>query len=78
MNIRLVKLDLTETNEQLRRIANLLEGILGATNQLPLQMSDFPEEEAKERLFYTSNDEEIIAHKLKLLGKEYKPSTPKR
>jgi hypothetical protein len=61
MNIRIVKLDLTETNKQLERIADLLEGILGATDPIPAHWTDFPEDKEKERVMYSSDRDEIIA-----------------
>lgn len=73
MNIRIVRLDLTETNEQLRRIANALEGILGATDPIPAGIEDFPNEPDRQRVFYTDDMEEIVAHHVTRLGKEVKP-----
>lgn len=73
MHIKVVRLDLTETNVQLKRIADLLEGILGATEPHELHLSDLPELDEAQRLFYTNDAEEIITHKLARLGKTYKP-----
>ena len=70
MNIRIVKLDLTETNKQLERIADLLEGMLGSTD--PLRTIDdytFPENEV-ERIIYSNDRQEIIDHHVQRLGKE--------
>lgn len=66
MNIRIVKLDLTETNEQLRRIADLLEAMLGATD--PLRQWVAPDENV-ERVFYTNDRQEIIENWMNKLGK---------
>lgn len=70
MNVRIVKVDLSGVERQLERIADLLEGILGATD--PIKQYDMLDDNA-ERAFYTNDAEEIIRHKLHRLGKEYKP-----
>ena len=70
MNIRILKLDLTETNKQLERIADLLEGMLGSTD--PLRTIDdytIPENEV-ERIIYSNDRQEIIDHHVQRLGKE--------
>lgn len=68
MNIRIVRLDISETNRQLERIADLLEAILASTNPIPAQLSDFPGEE-EAMVFYSDDREEIIQTTLNRLGK---------
>lgn len=77
MNLRILKLDLSETNEQLRRIADALEGILGATDPLhPVtQLGDVPE--LGVHVEYTNDAQEIVEHHLRRLGKELRERTPK-
>ena len=69
MNIRIIKVDLSETNEQLKRIADLLEGILAATNPIPSSINDFPEERDKQRVFYPDDKQEIVDYYLDSIGK---------
>lgn len=59
---------------QLRRIADLLEGVLEATDPIrPLTSLDqLPEERSKVRAFYTDEEGDIVKEQLRRLGKEYK------
>lgn len=72
MQLRILKVDLTETEKQLRRIADALEGILGATDPIrPLYSLDqLPEENDRQRVFYSDDRQEIIDHHLRKLGKK--------
>lgn len=63
--------------DALERIADALEGILGATDPIPAQPSDFPGKDI-ERVFYTDDRREIVDHLMRKLGKERGPSTTKR
>jgi hypothetical protein len=61
MNIRIVRVDLSDTNKQLERIADLLEGILGATDPANSYFDRLPVEDDVERVLYTNERDEIIA-----------------
>lgn len=67
---------LNEIGFQLARIADMMEGLRESTN--PLNQWDTPDDETIERLFYTDEDQEIIASKLRQMGREYKPSTQRK
>ena len=70
MHIRVVKVDLSRVEQQLERIADLLEGMLGSTD--PLHTIDdytIPENEV-ERIIYSNDRQEIIDHHVQRLGKE--------
>lgn len=61
---------LTEISFNLARIADFLENINAATN--PLNQWTTPDDDKVVRTMYSNEDEEIVAHHLKLLGKELK------
>ena len=72
MNIRIVKVDVSGIETQLMRIADMLECLIYATNP-PDQAFTEIEDKPENRAFYTNDDEEIIAHKLRQMGREYRP-----
>ena len=69
MAVKIVRVNLVEVEKQLTRIADLLEGILGATDPIPAHWTDFPEEKDKQRVFYSDDRAEIIEHHLRKRGK---------
>jgi hypothetical protein len=77
MHIRVVKVDLSRVEAQLERIADILEGVLGATDPLLPHFTQMPDEKDVVRTFYTDDRQEIIDYHLRKLGKE-PSSTPKQ
>lgn len=73
MNVRVVKVDLSGVEQQLERIANMLEQLVYTTNP-PAQAFEFDDTPEK-RVFYSSDAEEIVRHKLTQMGRTYKPRT---
>ena len=69
MNIRIVRVDTSGIEKHLERIADALEGILGATDPIPATPDDFPGDRDTERVFYNDDGQEIIDYHLQRLGK---------
>lgn len=59
---------------QLKRIGDILEGVLESTDPVRpvFSLDQLPEERDKERAFYTDERKDIIKEQLARLGKEYK------
>jgi hypothetical protein len=72
VNIKILKTELAGVEKQLERIADLLEGILGATDPIPANMQDFPEDSDTERVFYTDERREIVEYHVNRLGREFR------
>ena len=64
-----MRVDLSGVERQLERIAEALEGILGATDPIPASMGDFPGDSDVQRVFYTNETQEIVDYHLGRLGK---------
>jgi hypothetical protein len=79
VKVRVIKADLSGVELQLSRIADLLEGILRATDPLQKWEGYAPmEDEPVNRVFVNNEDEEIVQTHLRRLGREYKPSIAKK
>jgi hypothetical protein len=62
------KANLSEVEKQLTRIADLLEGLLNASNQQSLPLDAFPEDKT-ERVTYHNDKDEIVEYHVQRLGR---------
>jgi hypothetical protein len=69
MNIRVIKVDMAGVEQQLSRIADMLEHLIYATNP-PEQYMAGPSNNPNDHVFYTDDVREIIDYKLREAGLE--------
>lgn len=69
MQVKILKTDLSGLEQRLDRIADMLERLIETTDPIP---KGWDPEKVKNRVTYTDENREIVAHKLHQMGRTYR------